>query len=111
MKYRMFKKLDILSYVKRVSIKYRPGMEGTEACTELIRHLDTPRIRKKFPIEWNFSIYEQPQLPVIEFEMVDGQIKSINPLNKQLDEVHSMLDTTQYFLHYNRMKTSLEAKE
>ncbi len=107
MKYKLFPKLDFLSYLKSVHIAYHPGRPKSEVARKLIMQVTQADAKRKYPglqSSWELLGYDSPA--TIDVVFVNGKKKRFNADHYSKDEMHSIIDTWQFDAHMEKMKVS-----
>mmetsp|Transcript_72510 Transcript_72510/g.125800 ORF Transcript_72510/g.125800 Transcript_72510/m.125800 type:complete len:143 (-) Transcript_72510:109-537(-) len=105
MKYKLFPRLDFLSYMKKIHVAYHPGREKTEVARRLIMRMTSDPVKKKFPnlqASWELLGYDSPA--TIDVELVDGRRKRFLAEHYSQREMQDIVDTWQFECHLQHMK-------
>ena len=107
MKYKLFPRLDFLSYLKTIHIAYHPGRAKSEVARKLILQVTGQSAKRKYPTlksSWELLGYDAPATIDVEFQ--NGLKRRFLADHYSKDEMHAIIDKWQYETHIEKMKVS-----
>jgi len=107
MKYKLFPRLDFLSYLKSIHIAYHPGRVKSEAARNLIMQVSSPLSKRKYPglqSSWELLGYDAPSTIDVVFQ--NGNKKRFLADHYSKTEMHAIIDKWQFEAHMEKMKTA-----
>ncbi|EPR58729.1 hypothetical protein TGGT1_216910 [Toxoplasma gondii GT1] len=111
-KYDLFKPLDFLACVKSVHVAYHPGRPRSEVCRQLIHHMKSDSVRKRFPsLQASYQLLGYNAPSTIKIELINGKKHEFQAEHFSLREMQMRFDTDQFEAYLEYMKSqSVEAK-
>ena len=107
MKYKLFPRLDFLSYLKSIHIAYHPGRAKSAAARNLIMQVSNPKSKTKYPAlksSWELLGYDAPSTIDVVFQ--DGKSRRFFADHYSKDEMHAIIDKWQFEAHAEKMKVA-----
>lgn len=111
-KYDLFKPLDFLAYVKTIHVSYHPGRARCDPCRQLIQHMHSAKVKKKFPsLQASYELLGYNAPSTVKIELTNGAKYHLSAESLTLREMQSCFDKDQFRAFLEHMKShSIEAK-